>query len=595
MPRPVRARPGVEPLEPREVPAAPFETLPVLPTDDPAALDHARAIAVRGRELGRRADAFMKVGDSNTATGGYVAPQYLNPLGAPGYDPYRSGLAAAAPDLLDTLAAFRTPLGPSGENSFTRTSSSAYPGWTLPNVLPTLAGEVAATGAAVALVMIGTNDLVVYGDGDPGPYREMLRQLVRTLTAAGVVPVLSTLPDHADNPAYVARTRVFNQAIADLAEEERVPLWNFWRQTRELPNGGLDAGGVHLTASPNGGGAFGPGDLRFGQNARNLAALEVLDWFRERVAGAAEDVAPLPGWTPLPTGLPVFGVGRDIGQEPAVSVFGMNGALLDRLTAFDPSFDGGVRVATADVDGDGFTDVVAAPGPGGGPVVNVFSGKDGSLLAGFFALDPGYRGGVTVAAADLDADGKAEVVVGAGVGGGPMVAVFRGGDLALVQTFFAFDPAFRGGVNVAAGSFAGVGPAIVAGAGAGGGSAVALFRYDTGEEVLSLFAFDEAYRDGASVAAGDLTGDGFAELAVAPAAGSPRVRVLDPLAEAELASLFAGDPQAAFGTRLAIRGGRLLVAGGPGSRSTITAYSGLGTDLQILFDDPDRAYGVFVG
>ena len=100
---------------------------------------------------------------------------------------------------------------------------------------------------------------------------------------------------------------------------------------------------------------------------------------------------------------------------------------------------------------------------GGGPEVKVFAASpDHALKLDFFAFDPGFRNGFSVAAGDLDGDAKAEIVVGAGNGGGPAVAVFHGGDFREVQSFFAFDPGFRGGVSVAVGNFAGTGPAIVA-------------------------------------------------------------------------------------------------------------------------------------
>jgi hypothetical protein len=81
------------------------------------------------------------------------------------------------------------------------------------------------------------------------------------------------------------------------------------------------------------------------------------------------------------------------------------GAEIMSFFAYDPSFTGGVRVATADVNGDGVPDVITSAGQGGGPHVKVFDGA--ALLAGevvelqsFFAYDPTFAGGVYVAAAD---------------------------------------------------------------------------------------------------------------------------------------------------------------------------------------------------
>jgi hypothetical protein len=55
-----------------------------------------------------------------------------------------------------------------------------------------------------------------------------------------------------------------------------------------------------------------------------------------------------------------------------------------------------VRVAAADVNGDGVADVITAAGPGGGPHVRVFDGQTNAELLSFFAYNPGFTGGVWV-------------------------------------------------------------------------------------------------------------------------------------------------------------------------------------------------------
>ena len=58
--------------------------------------------------------------------------------------------------------------------------------------------------------------------------------------------------------------------------------------------------------------------------------------------------------------------------------------------------------------------------------------------------------GLTLAAGDLNADGRAEVITGAGPGGGPHVVVIDGNTGATLRSFYAFDPSFLGGMAVAA-------------------------------------------------------------------------------------------------------------------------------------------------
>src|SRR5439155_6319235 len=120
------------------------------------------------------------------------------------------------------------------------------------------------------------------------------------------------------------------------------------------------------------------------------------------------------------------------GAGPHVKVFeGDDGSLLASFFAFAPNFTGGISVGAGDVNGDGRADVIVGAGPGAGPHVKVIDGTklgqvladgqiaDGALLASFFAFAPGFRGGVSVAAADVNADGRADLVVGAGPGAGP--------------------------------------------------------------------------------------------------------------------------------------------------------------------------------
>jgi hypothetical protein len=115
--------------------------------------------------------------------------------------------------------------------------------------------------------------------------------------------------------------------------------------------------------------------------------------------------------------------------------------------AFAASTTGGVFVAAGDVNNDGRADVVAGTGPGVASQARVFSGLDGTTLADFAPFG-NFGGGVRVAARDLTGDGRAELIVAAGPGGGPHVRVLDPLTLTDVRGFFAFDPAFLGGVFV---------------------------------------------------------------------------------------------------------------------------------------------------
>src|SRR5205807_3471103 len=105
-----------------------------------------------------------------------------------------------------------------------------------------------------------------------------------------------------------------------------------------------------------------------------------------------------------------------------------------------------------DVNGDACADLICGAGTGGGPNVAVFSGRDATPLASYFAYNPNFTGGVRVAAGDVTGDGRAEVISGAGSGGGPNVMVHQivDGQVQALQNYFAFDAELTTGIYVAA-------------------------------------------------------------------------------------------------------------------------------------------------
>src|SRR5688500_6410698 len=107
----------------------------------------------------------------------------------------------------------------------------------------------------------------------------------------------------------------------------------------------------------------------------------------------------------------LLAVGADAGGGPRVTLFDRStGAVVQDFFAYDPAFTGGVRVAVGDFNADGSPDVVTAPGAGGGPHIRVFDGKTGAVLREFFAFDPGFLGGVNLAIGDVGGDSTPDIV-----------------------------------------------------------------------------------------------------------------------------------------------------------------------------------------
>ena len=124
------------------------------------------------------------------------------------------------------------------------------------------------------------------------------------------------------------------------------------------------------------------------------------------------------------TGSQQIVVAQDASGAPLVKIFSLDGTLVRQWNAYQPSFHGGVRVAIGNLAGDGLHQIVTGAGPGGGPLVRLWK-TDGTAWGGsFYAFDQSEHGGISVAAGDIDGDGKDEIVVGSGQGSIPRVRIF---------------------------------------------------------------------------------------------------------------------------------------------------------------------------
>ena len=67
----------------------------------------------------------------------------------------------------------------------------------------------------------------------------------------------------------------------------------------------------------------------------------------------------------------------------------------------------------------------------------MFSGLDLGELVGFYGFDPAFGGGANVAVGDINDDGRVDLILGAGPGGGPHVRILSGVDFSELASFFA--------------------------------------------------------------------------------------------------------------------------------------------------------------
>jgi hypothetical protein len=288
---------------------------------------------------------------------------------------------------------------------------------------------------------------------------------------------------------------------------------------------------------------------------------------------AAGNVLPDPGNSTVNE----YVTGTGPGTEGLVRVWRLNGANnvgqdLPALTIDPfPGFSGGINVAVGDVIGDGKMEIIAAVAGFGPPHVKVFD-NTGRLLSSFYAFNPAFLGGVNIAVGNVlggigsggfpggavSSNFKQEIIIGAAAGDTPHVVVTDGSGT-ILRSFLAFDLGYRGGVTVAAanidtdrtpeffdpntgtGTFSDTNAydEIIVGA-ATNIPHVKVFDVWTGaiDQRLSFYAFNPAIRGGVTVAAGSTDGNAGAEIYVSqitqsPAHAAPVVRVFDSLAQVQ--------------------------------------------------------------
>jgi hypothetical protein len=131
-------------------------------------------------------------------------------------------------------------------------------------------------------------------------------------------------------------------------------------------------------------------------------------------------------------------------------------------------------VAAADLNADGRFEVIAATGPGVEARVRAFDLTDlrsPNRIAQFSPFGSNYKGGVFVAAGDVNSDGFVDFIAGQGQGGS-LVEVYNGATFTPLASFDAFSD-FVNGARVALTDFDNTrGLELVVGSGAGKSSVI---------------------------------------------------------------------------------------------------------------------------
>jgi subtilisin family serine protease len=216
----------------------------------------------------------------------------------------------------------------------------------------------------------------------------------------------------------------------------------------------------------------------------------------------------------------LIGTGAPAGAKPEIKLFTPSGAFVRSFNAYNDNFKGGVNVAAGDIDGDSYDEIVTAPASSGGPHVKIFD-TAGHLKNEFFAFERTMTVGVNLAVADLDDDGRAEIVTAPASGGSEIKVWSNEGRM--LGDFLAYGPDYKGGVSVAAGDVDSDGRAeIITAPLKGGGPHIRVFDMK-GSLKNQFFAGDTKDLRGWRVAVGDTQKQGSDSIGVLPNFGKADV------------------------------------------------------------------------
>ena len=222
----------------------------------------------------------------------------------------------------------------------------------------------------------------------------------------------------------------------------------------------------------------------------------------------------------------------DCGPGAQVTVIDpFTGAIRSQFGVFEPRFRGGARVVVGDVDADGADEIVIGSGPGRIGEIRVFE-IDGTELVGYRTrpFGPTYMGGVEPEVGDIDGDGD-EDLVAVGLVAARNTRVFlvtpNAADPVANQPFKAF-AAFAGDVlgggSVAVADLNNDGRAeIIRGSGPGAAALVNVFDVSAAPRIVDSFRPFRSlprFRGGVAVSTTRFNGDQTPDILVAGGRGA---------------------------------------------------------------------------
>jgi len=210
-------------------------------------------------------------------------------------------------------------------------------------------------------------------------------------------------------------------------------------------------------------------------------------------------------------------VGSGAGSNPLVKMYSDAGGYITQFNPYPASRYIGVEVAVADVNADGFEEIITVPARGT-PQVRVFTynatTKKFTAIAQSFLLDKNLKSGFFLSAGDLNLDNRAEIVI-ASRASAKTITVYSLTDkntFLRVARFSPYNVTFRTGIITSIGDVNGDGRGeILTNGGPGYWSWVKVWNM-TGKLLANFYPSSKTFLGGADLTTLDVNADGRDEV-----------------------------------------------------------------------------------
>ncbi len=212
-------------------------------------------------------------------------------------------------------------------------------------------------------------------------------------------------------------------------------------------------------------------------------------------------------------------------EKPLVKIFNFAGEYQSEFLAYPETFTSGFKVFATTLS-DNKPVIITAPNNGGTSQIRVFD-PSGKSLFSFTAFDEKFLGGASIGDGDVNGDGATEIIVGSGYKMAPIVKIYTNTGQFLKQ-FSVFSSQFDSGINVLIVDLNNDGTAeIITSPQTNLGPEVKIYNYK-GDLLNSFLAYQQNFFGGVNLTSADVDNDKKPEIITgAGLGGGAHIRFYD--------------------------------------------------------------------